>query len=199
MKQFIVIIAAIVVTVMIYINFQPTETEEIDASWIMGEIRGIGKLSVYQNTYSSDVLDSNESEILKKDFTDKFSTKRLVLFYNATLKLGFDMEKIKIEPNPDFKKVYVSIPKIEVTSHNVEKTKDVKIVLEENGWWNSLQIEDQDKIIEGAKRKKEEEILKEVSQKETEKFKEYLAGEIRKFTTYEVTFDPIPEINNNNH
>lgn len=93
--------------------------------------------------------------------------------------------------------MYVSIPKIEVISHNVEKSKDVKIVLEENGWWNTLQPEDQDKIIEMEKKKKEEEILREVSQKQTAEFKEYLAGEIRKFTTYEVTFDPIPNINNN--
>lgn len=197
MKQFIIIIAAIVVTVMIYSSYQPTETEEIDATWIMGEIKGIGKYSVYQNTYTSDVIDSNQSETLKKEFTDKFSTKRFVLFYYATLKLGFDMEKIKIEPYPELQKVYVSIPKIEVISHNVEKSKDVKIVLEENGWWNTLQPEDQDKIIEMEKKKKEEEILREVSQKQTAEFKEYLAGEIRKFTTYEVTFDPIPNINNN--
>ena len=47
MKQFIVTIAAIVVTVIIYTNFQPTETEEIDTAWIMEEIKGIGKLSFF--------------------------------------------------------------------------------------------------------------------------------------------------------
>ena len=196
MKQFIVTIAAIVVTVIIYTNFQPTETEEIDTAWIMEEIKGIGKLSFYQNTYSSDVIDSNESEILKKAFTDKFSTKRLVLFYYATIKLGFDMEKIKIEPYHELKKVHVSIPEIEVTSHDVE---DIKIVSEDNGLWNNLMPSDQNKIIEDAKRKKEQEILIEVSRKETKEFEEYLTGEIRKYTTYEVTLDPIPSKNNNNN
>lgn len=190
MKQLIVIVAAIVITLIIYNSFQPTENEEIDATWIMGEIRGVGKLSVYQNTYTSDVIDSNESETLKKEFTDKFSTKRLILFYYATLKLGFDMEKIKIEPYPELKKVYVSIPKIEVTSHDVE---DIKIVSE-----NNVMPSDRKKMIEKAKNEKAEKILREVSQKKTEEFKEYLAGEIHKFTTYEVSFDPISGINNNN-
>lgn len=112
MKQFIVIIAAIVVTVMIYSNYQPTETEEIDATWIMGEIKGIGKYSVYQNTYTSDVIDSNQSETLKKEFTDKFSTKRFVLFYYATLSLGLTWKKSRLNLTLNSKKCMSPFPKL---------------------------------------------------------------------------------------
>ena len=197
MKQVIAIAIIIVVTVVIYQSCEPTEIRKTDATWIMGEIRGVGKFSVYQNTYSSDVIDSDKSEVLKKEFTDKFSTKRLILFYYATLKLGFDMEKVGINPDHENKRLLVSIPKIEVISHDVENTKEgIKIVSEDNGWWNNLKPSDQKKIIEEAKKKKEEEVLREVSQKKTEEFKKYLTNEISKFTTYEVVINS--NINTNN-
>lgn len=112
------------------------ESEKTVSSMLLiDEVRSIRELSALRQDYTNSVSYRSEDWVKTPVLGFKVfsSEKSFNIAYSGTVKIGYDLDKVKVEMNG--KHVVVRYPHSKVLSHEIN---DVKVVEWDNGVWNKL-------------------------------------------------------------
>lgn len=179
-----VLISAVIIILLVFclmnMKFCSKAFEtKVDSTFLEDKINGLGEVSLVDRKYTTPELQFEDTFL--------FSTKKLVLVYQGELKLGFDAEEVEVDLNDETKTVVVYIPEIKIISHEIDP-ENIRVVYEENGWWNNIKPNDALKLINKNKEKTAKAEIDEHSERATKEFKEMISSVVAKFTPYPVTF-----------
>ncbi len=179
-KQFVILIAVILLTAVIFMKLGDSESESrVDSTFLEDQIKNIGEIALVSRKYTV-------PEVSFED-TSWLSTKRLVLAYQGEIKFGFDTDEIRVEVDDANERIDVFIPRARVISHEVDP-KNIRILHEENGWWNNIKPDDTMRVVN---KRKEEFVKSEMavySAQAAYEFKEMIGSIVHKYTPYQVRF-----------
>ena len=147
MKSVLISAAIIVLLVFCIMNLKfcsRVYETKVDSTFLEDKITGLGEVSLVDRKYTTPELQFEDTFL--------FSTKKLVLVYQGELKLGFDAEEVEVDLNDETKTVVVYIPEIKIISHEIDP-ENIRVVYEENGWWNNIKPNDALKLINKNKEK----------------------------------------------
>ena len=182
MKSVLISAAIIVLLVFCIMNLKfcsRVYETKVDSTFLEDKITGLGEVSLVDRKYTTPELQFEDTFL--------FSTKKLVLVYQGELKLGFDAEEVEVDLNDETKTVVVYIPEIKIISHEIDP-ENIRVVYEENGWWNNIKPNDALKLINKNKEKTAKAEIDEHSERATKEFKEMISSVVAKFIPYPVTF-----------
>ncbi len=113
-----------------------SETEEtVSSSLLIDEVRSIRELSTLRQDYTDTIEYKSKDWVKTPVFNIRLvsSEKSFSVSYSATVKIGYDLDNVKIEKNG--KNIIVRYPHSKILSHEVN---DVKVLEWDNGLWNKL-------------------------------------------------------------
>ena len=121
------------------------------------------------------ILEISELATLEFDYTDDgdfsgdakklfghdvpFTKKAMKIRYSGTVKMGPNLENMKLDLDDDANKLTVTIPHSEILSHEIDED-SIEIVYIKNGVFNSVTPENTNQLRKDTKEKKEKSILK---------------------------------------
>ena len=136
-KSLALLAAVFVLSWSIYGFKQRTiESEKtVSSTLLIDEVRSIRELSALRQDYTNSVIYRSEDWVKTPVLGFKVfsSEKSFNIAYSGTVKIGYDLDKVKVEMNG--KNVVVRYPHSRVLSHEIN---DVKVVEWDNGVWNKL-------------------------------------------------------------
>lgn len=179
-KTFFIVILLILLAATVFFRLGDSESEShVDSAFLEGEIKNIGEIALVSRKYTV-------PEVYFED-TSWLSTKRLILAYQGEIKFGFDTDEIRVEVNDASERIDVFIPKARVISHEVAPGK-VRVVYEENGWWNNIRPDDAFRAINENKEKFVKAEMAGYSAQAAYEFKEMISSIVHKYSDYQVRF-----------
>lgn len=117
--------------------FQRSEKteDEVSSSLLINEVRSIRELSALRQDYTDTIEYKSEDwirlPIIKRRIFSSESSFKVA--YSGTVKIGYDLDNVKIEKNGN--RVIVRYPHSKILSHEVN---DVRVLEWDNGLWNKL-------------------------------------------------------------
>lgn len=137
LKMFALGAAVLFLAWSLYGFFQRSEKieEEVSSSLLINEVRSIRELSTLRQDYTDTIEYKSEDWVKMPLFGTRLvsSEKSFRLSYSATVKIGYDLDNVKIEKNG--KSIIVRYPHSKILSHEIS---DVKVIEWDNGLWNKL-------------------------------------------------------------
>lgn len=179
-KTFFIVILLILFVAAVFFKLGDSESEShVDSAFLEGEIKNIGEIALVSRKYTVPEVSFEETSWL--------STKRLVLVYQGEIKFGFDTDEIRVEVDDANERIDVFIPGARVISHEVDP-KNIRILHEENGWWNNIKPDDTMHVVN---KRKEEFVKAEMavySAQAAYELKEMISSIVHRYTPYQVRF-----------
>lgn len=164
----------------VFFRLGDSESEShVDSAFLEGEIKNIGEIALVSRKYTVPEVSFEETSWL--------STKRLILAYQGEIKFGFDTDEIRVEVDDENGRIDVFIPRARVISHEVAPG-NVRVLYEENGWWNNIRPDDAFKAINENKEKFVQAEMAGYSAQAAYEFKEMISSIVHKYTPYQVRF-----------
>ena len=121
----------------VYGFYQRTETTEetVSSSMLINEVRSIRELSALRQDYTDTIEYKSKDWLRIPVFDTKLvsSDNSFKVSYSATVKIGYDLDNVKIEKSGNH--VIVRYPHSKILSHEIN---DVKVREWDNGLWNKL-------------------------------------------------------------
>ena len=138
----LIIVAVAILTVVNYMYHK--DTPEVDTEYLNALVSKSGELTTAKLKYTgmTEYKDTGIAFINKADF---------IMVYNATIRAGIDVEKVKIESDDTAKKIYISVPKATVQDVKVD-TGSIKYFDEKFALLNVNAKEDSNKAIAMAEK-----------------------------------------------
>lgn len=179
-KAFFIMILLILFVAAVFFRLGDSESEShVDSAFLEGEIKNIGEIALVSRKYTVPEVSFEETSWL--------STKRLILAYQGEIKFGFDTDEIRVEVDDENGRIDVFIPRARVISHEVAPG-NVRVLYEENGWWNNIRPDDAFKAINENKEKFVQAEMAGYSAQAAYEFKEMISSIVHKYTPYQVRF-----------
>ncbi len=137
LKMFALGAAVLFLAWSLYGFFQRSEKieDEVSSSLLINEVRSIRELSTLRQDYTDTVEYQSKDWVKMPVFGTRLvsSEKSFRLSYSATVKIGYDLDNVKIENKG--KSIIVRYPRSKILSHEVN---DVRVLEWDNGLWNKL-------------------------------------------------------------
>ena len=179
-KTFFIVILFILFVAAVFFRLGDSESEShVDSAFLEGELKNIGEIALVSRKYTVPEVSFEETSWL--------STKRLILAYQGEIKFGFDTDEIRVEVDDENGRIDVFIPRARVISHEVAPG-NVRVLYEENGWWNNIKPDDAFKTINENKEKFVQAEMAGYSAQAAYEFKEMISSIVHKYTPYQVRF-----------
>lgn len=163
MKKVLAVIIALVIgfaagiVAPIFLKTEPEEPN-LDLTLLKEEVKEISELATLQETYTLNVpYNSGNKKLWKTNIKIPFSEKKMVVEYDATLKLGVKLDDNNFDVKEKDGTITVTIPHSEILSHEINEDSWV-LKDKKNGLFNPLKPEDDSALRKYAK----EEALKEL-------------------------------------
>ena len=179
--------AAAVVLLMVFAAALPGIVEKIfgktanktviDHVFIEEKLQEVGELAVMRHTYSNPGAEFEDTWL--------FSTKKFKIAYEGTIKIGFDLDKVRAEVDNEHKHIVIHYPEPEIISHEINMDKIV-ILKQKNGWWNRINPGDAFKLVKANKDLYAAQEIHENKAKSVERFKRITVSELNKFFKVEL-------------
>lgn len=118
-------------------NIKPDIT--VVQTGIEERIEKIGELASIEYSYTN--ADKFTDKKTYADFDIPFTTKGFVIRYDGVIKAGIDVSEIKVKVSKDDKKIYVTMPKAKILSHQIDED-SLEVLDENNSLFNKIKIED---------------------------------------------------------
>lgn len=133
-------------------------TEDVyvfDAAAVMEEIKEIGELATVEYRYTNvGTLDASK-KLFKTNFDLPGTKKTVVMTMDGVIKIGVDVNGIKISANETSKTIIITLPKAKLLSNELDEN-SLQIYDETSGLFNPITLEDNSALRNEIKIKSEE-------------------------------------------
>jgi len=129
----------------------------VNMAALQEQVLPIGELATIEYNYTTVI--SSTTSLKFKNVKVPFTTNRIIVALDGTMKIGIDVSKISIDGSESSQTVTITIPKPVVQDHyTIEET--LRVLDEKKNIFNPVTIEDYTKLSVAEKKKMEEKARK---------------------------------------
>lgn len=136
-------------------------TEDVyffDAAMIMEEIQEIGELATMEYCYTNvGTLDASK-KLFKTEVDIPLTKKTVVMTMDGVLKVGVDVNDIKIDCDEATKTITIKLPKVQMFSDELDEN-SIRIYDEKGGMFNKVTMEDSSALRSQIKERAEQNAI----------------------------------------
>ena len=183
----ILVCATAVTTAFVMRKLYTDETKgpTITSAFVEQQISEIAELATLHHHYRKNANYQDAKKLLKymPDWRINKSIKEFMLIYQGDVKLGYDLNDIKINVEPTTRTILVYLPEPKILSHSIN-FESIEVFWEKKGWFNDIKFEDFKQFFIAEQKKYEEENNDELKRRAREHAKQIIQlylGSIVKF------------------
>jgi len=183
----ILVCATVVATAVVMKKLYTDETKgpTITSAFVEQQISEIAELATLHHHYRKNANYQDAKKLLKymPDWRINKSIKEFMLIYQGDVKLGYDLNDIKINVEPTTRTILVYLPEPKILSHSIN-FESIEVFWEKKGWFNDIKFEDFKQFFIAEQKKYEEENNDELKRRAREHAKQIIQlylGSIVKF------------------
>ena len=156
----ILVCATSVTTAFVMRKLYTDETKgpTITSAFVEQQISEIAELATLHHHYRKNANYQDAKKLLKymPDWRINKSIKEFMLIYQGDVKLGYDLNDIKINVEPTTRTILVYLPEPKILSHSIN-FESIEVFWEKKGWFNDIKFEDFKQFFIAEQKKYEEE------------------------------------------
>ena len=183
----ILVCATAITTAFVMRKLYTDETKgpTITSAFVEQQISEIAELATLHHHYRKNANYQDAKKLLKymPDWRINKSIKEFMLIYQGDVKLGYDLNDIKINVEPTTRTILVYLPEPKILSHSIN-FESIEVFWEKKGWFNDIKFEDFKQFFIAEQKKYEEENNDELKRRAREHAKQIIQlylGSIVKF------------------